>query len=116
MKSSVHQNRQPQHSAQNRPPASTDLGRSNAGSYPRRIAPGTAPYLFSSSLTSVNSASTTSSLRGAPWPPASDPPPACAAAAAYSDCPASSSAFVLASIWPLSSPFIAVSSSPSADS
>src|SRR3982751_2457246 len=54
--------------------------------------------LLSLSCTSVNSASTTSSLRGAPCPPADSPPPDCwpAEAADINACPASSNAFDLA--------------------
>src|SRR5690606_4130520 len=73
-------------------------------------------YCFcSSSLTSVNSASTTSSPPCAAPPDGCSPPAAscwaAAATAANSDWLASSRALDLASIWPLSSPFIAVSSS-----
>src|SRR5690606_7575651 len=71
---------------------------------------------FLSSLTSVNSASTTSSWALAPGagPAAPASPWPAAAAAAYSDWPASSSALALASIWALSSPLSAVSRSANA--
>src|SRR5690606_17527322 len=97
-------------------PGGKSLPPGRGQSPPHAVACGQATYL-SLSLTSVNSASTTSSA----LPPAAAPagcsaagPWSAAAAAAYSDWAACCRAWVLASICALSSPFIAVSSSDSA--